>query len=360
MKILLIEDNPDHIELIEECCHSAFTTNCNISTYNTLADGVAALQSGTFDIALIDLSFPDSDIDATTKVLRDLESSIPIIVLTSLQDEEIGRQLVKDGVQDYLPKDSLQKTLLQRMTLYAIERKRHQVQLIDNAANQQAFCRSLSHDFKAPLRNLDYLNTILKEQLSQRQVLLGEDLSMFDKIEHRLLAMTHLVDGLNNYLQVEQVSTISEQVDLNLIMFELRLLLTSDLYNNASITFEKLPTIQGNRAQIYILLQNILQNALKYCNTSPIVTVTALEIKQSSAGKNEVRHQINICDNGIGIENSFVESIFKPFHRLHSESEYPGSGLGLSVVQRIMNNHNGEVSVTSELGKGSCFSLTFI
>ncbi|MBU3017415.1 response regulator [Paraglaciecola agarilytica] len=359
MKILLVEDNPDHSELIQDSCHEAFSLNCSITVHSTLVAGLSALAADTYDIAFVDLSLPDSNIAATTEALRELQTAVPIIVLTSLNDEEVGRQLIKNGAQDFLPKDNLNTTLLQRMTTYAIERKHYQVQLENHAFNQQTFCRSLSHDFKAPIRNIGQLTSMLKEQLLERNVLENENRSLFDKIDGRLEKMNRLVDGLYHYILTEQQLVTDGFVDLNQTMLELEQLLTSNNQKTVTIHFEKLPTINGDNTQIFLLLQNILENAIKYCEVDPIITVSSEKVQNDYASNTHHAHKIHVRDNGIGIEEHFIQEIFEPFRRLHPEYQHQGTGLGLSVVKRIVDNHKGKISVQSTLGKGTCFTLIF-
>ncbi|MEP1445778.1 MAG: ATP-binding protein [Paraglaciecola sp.] len=359
MKVLLIEDNPDHLELIKECCLGAFADDCQIDIFTMLSAGLEALHVGDFDIALIDLCLPDSNIENTTTALKELKTTVPIIVLTSLQYDDVGQRMIKDGVQDLLPKESLHQTLLQRMVLYAIERKHHQVELENRTVNQQTFCRSLSHDFKAPIRNVGQLTGLLKEQLAERDVLDSDDLFLFENIESRLQTMNYLVEGLYDYILTDHIAAGNEAIDLNQIITELQQILSSDNKINISIKSHSFPPIKGNRAQIFMLMQNILENAIKYCDVDPIITITHANINKRAALNAVLSHQIKICDNGIGIDNRFINDIFEPFRRLHSDFEYQGTGLGLSTVKRIMNNHKGEVSIQSEQGKGTCITLEF-
>lgn len=359
MKILLIEDNQDHRELIKEYCFHAFGHSCCIFDFNNLNSGLDALNNVSFDIALIDLSLPDSNVEETTLVLKRLETSTPIIVLTSLNDEMLGRNLIKNGAQDFLPKDSLNSALLQRMVNYAIERKHGQFLLEQRAINQQTFCRSLSHDFKAPIRNISQLILILKNQLDERKLLDDDDDKLFNKINERLVTMNRLIDGLYHYILTEELEPLSyDLVDLNNVMSELVLLFSNDANKKITIKYEKLPIIKGNDTQIYLLLQNILENAIKFCHVDPIIVVAAKN-DQSSKFASHLQHKITICDNGIGIDKLFINEVFQPFRRLNSDSMYSGSGLGLSVVERIMQNHRGKIMVESEINKGTCITLAF-
>lgn len=357
MKILLIEDNSDHCELITECCAQAFGNHCDISIYGKLYPGLEALNRENFDVALIDLTLPDSPAYKTESVLKELTIPIPIIVLTSLNDEELGQQLISDGVQDFLPKDSLNTALLHRMINYAVERKRGQYKLEKRSINQQTFCRSLSHDFKAPIRNISQLTSILKRQLNERVVLQESDKAIFSKIDERLSIMNKLIDGLYHYIATEELEqSIDSLVDLNRIMSELTLLYSDN--KKVTINYDRLPKIKGNETQIYLLLQNIFENSIKFCDRDPIIIVS-VPTQQSSSFASHLRHKIKISDNGIGIDKLFLSEVFQPFRRLHSDAEYPGSGLGLSIVQRIVHNHHGDITVDSDAEKGTCITLAF-
>lgn len=357
MNILLIEDNQDHRELIEEYCLQAFGDDCDVSSYAKLHLGLEALNKDSIDILLVDLTLPDSPAYETESILKELVTPIPIIVLTSLNDEVLGQKLIKNGAQDFLPKDSLNAALLHRMVNYAIERKRGQYRLEQRAINQQTFCRSLSHDFKAPIRNITQLTSILKGQLTERAALKENECELFSKIDERLATMNRLIDGLYHYILTEELEPPSDTlVDLNVIMAELKELFAGD--KKVTIKYSHLPTIKGNDTQIYLLLQNILENGIKFCQREPVIVVSALT-QHSSVFAHDLSYHIKICDNGIGIDKAFLKEVFQPFRRLHADSDYAGSGLGLSVVERIMNNHNGKIRVESNLNEGTCITLAF-
>ncbi|MEG3767189.1 hybrid sensor histidine kinase/response regulator [Alteromonas sp. 14N.309.X.WAT.G.H12] len=359
MKILLIEDNQDHRELIEEYCSHAFGNDCDILSFDKLKSGLDALDTTSFDIALIDLSLPDSCAEDTELALENLDTHIPIIVLTSLNDEMLGQNLIQKGAQDFLPKDSLNSALLHRIINYSIERKKGQFSLEQRAIDQQTFCISLSHDFKAPIRNISQLTKILKSRLEEKNSFEEGDNLLFSKIDERLSTMNRLIDGLYNYILTEELHPAPDNsVDLNNIISELEQLLTNVNGKNVTIKYGELPVIKGNDTQIYLLLQNILENAIKFCRVDPVIIITS-KSDESSTFSGLFRHKITISDNGIGIDKQYLKDVFNPFRKLHSDSDYPGSGLGLSVVERIIYNHGGKIWIDSDKNKGTSITLAF-
>ncbi|MGB3726435.1 MAG: ATP-binding protein [Glaciecola sp.] len=324
-----------------------------------ILQGLEALQLKQFDIALVDLSLPDSNIEDTISTLSSIQTSVPIIILSSLQDIELGQPLIAEGAQDFLPKDSLHKTLLHRMAHYTIERKRNQVELEEQATNQETFCRSLSHDFKAPTRNIGQLTSMLKSQMHERNVLNEQDNEVFELIDSRLTIVRALVDGLHDYLQSGQMPILQKPIDLNILVTEIHELLGANEDKKITLNCAALPTIKGEKAQLFMMLQNLIGNAIKYCKSEPEIHITASPINKKTASGEHLRHEIQIIDNGIGIDERFLDQVFAPFKRLHSKTEYDGSGLGLSIVRQVMKNHKGHIDISSEIGKGTCVTLQF-
>jgi signal transduction histidine kinase len=118
----------------------------------------------------------------------------------------------------------------------------------------------------------------------------------------------------------------------------------------ARIRFDRMPVVLGNESGLLQVFQNLIGNALKYCDTTPEVKI--------SAGRDHDYWQIVIQDNGIGIAPEHHEEIFGLFHRLHSRAKYPGTGIGLATCKRIVEQIGGRIWVKSALGEGSEFYVT--
>ena len=121
---------------------------------------------------------------------------------------------------------------------------------------------------------------------------------------------------------------------------------------NADITYDDLPTFKGNPVQFMRLLQNLIGNGLKYQKRD---NTPKIHIAFQDKGDNWC---FSVQDNGIGIDEEFVKQVFEPFKRLHSWDEYKGTGIGLAVCKKIVENHNGKIWVTSTPGEGSIFYFT--
>jgi len=123
--------------------------------------------------------------------------------------------------------------------------------------------------------------------------------------------------------------------------------------NNTTIKIEKLPSLELDSAQFSTVFQNLISNAIKYHRkgVAPVISLT------SSYDAEEKSWNIKVSDNGIGVEEKYFERIFKLFQRLHGKSSYEGTGIGLAICQKIVNNHGGEITLESKIDEGSSFII---
>ncbi|MGB1314738.1 MAG: sensor histidine kinase [Chitinophagales bacterium] len=209
------------------------------------------------------------------------------------------------------------------------------------------FTSMASHDLKSPLRTILTISDLMKagdldkEEMNEYLTLVEED----------ALKMDNLINSLLKYSKIGYSNIEMEKVCLNdLITGVLNNLKTQIQRKKAQINLDKLPQIQGNRLLLEQLFKNLINNALKY---------NEKQIPEINIRKSENKKTIEIQDNGIGIPENKIKEIFKAFTRAHSASKYEGSGVGLATCKKIMDIHSGTISVSSEVGKGSCFRLEF-
>ncbi|PCK09332.1 MAG: hypothetical protein COA42_04820 [Alteromonadaceae bacterium] len=353
MKVLIIEDNSDHFFLIEDALSQAPFDNLSVHHEKRLEPGLEALYRERFDVCLCDLQLPDAPINITVERLKCLNTETPIIVLTSLNSTDIAKDLLQEGIQDYLPKDELSPTLLHRMSMYAIERKNQQLLLEKENADMQTFCASLSHDFKGHLRRITTVIKWIQEAVGKRIDLSTEELEWFHYIDQSTTGIRELVDSLGHFLSSDYVNIESERVALSTLFLQLKHSVMEISDKDIEINIQSgLPFIEGNVSQLTIMFHNLIVNAVKYNESIPRIDIT-YEID-----KPQKYCKIKISDNGIGIDEKHFDSIFRPFERLHGPDKYSGSGLGLSIVKRIVEQHHGKISVESAPKQGSIFVIS--
>lgn len=213
------------------------------------------------------------------------------------------------------------------------------------------FNYAVSHDLQSPIRTITSFAGLLKQRNFNDLDEEGKTyLNFIQQSSHR---MSELVYGLLELSKVNKLQKI-ETVDINEVVKEALLDLDNDI-NLAKPIFkiEKLPLIKGNKIGLRQVFQNIIGNALKFRATDRALEITI----QYTIVENGF--QISINDTGIGIDKSYQDKIFGIFQRLHSDSEYKGTGIGLALCKKIIDLHNGKISVQSSKGKGTNFIIFF-
>ncbi len=219
------------------------------------------------------------------------------------------------------------------------------------ANDMEMFAYVASHDLKEPLRMVKSFNELLARKYSE---LLDDTAKKYiqfsiDGVER----MNSLIDNLLLYFTAGTLSKEKQNTDVNHVMKEiLKLYETQILSGELKISFSTLPVIHISRMEILIVLQNLISNAIKYQDKG---NVPEVEINCTTEGEFV---QFSVKDNGIGIQRQNLEEIFTIFKRLHTRTAYGGTGIGLSIVKRIVEQNEGKIWVESEPGKGSTFYFT--
>ncbi|HEX8313463.1 MAG TPA: PAS domain-containing protein, partial [Flavisolibacter sp.] len=229
--------------------------------------------------------------------------------------------------------------------------------------NLEEFAYAASHDLKEPIRKIHFFSDRLKNVLKDR---LGEEeTKTFDRMELATKRMSSLIDDLLAYSQVSLRPKTFEEVNLNgiidLVLNDLDLEIEE---KGAKVSVAKLFAIQGHHRQLQQAFQNLIGNALKYGQSGivPEIKITGEKVKgkdQEITSQFPQKHYylVNVSDNGIGFEQKDVERIFNVFTRLHGNLDYRGTGVGLSIVRKVIENHNGLITAESEPGKGATFKI---
>ncbi len=232
------------------------------------------------------------------------------------------------------------------------ERTSMQQELLRSNKDLEEFAYIASHDLQEPLRKIQAFGGRLREKLSDATDEPSQD--YLDRMVSASERMRSLIANLLTYSRVTTKQVPFEPVDLREVVEEV----VSDLepriqeQRGEVIVHGYLPTVEADPFQLRQVLTNLVGNALKFHRPeeTPVVQVTG-EI----AG---YRCLIQVRDNGIGIEDKYTDRIFGVFQRLHGRSQYEGTGIGLAIVKKIVERHDGEIEVSSEPGQGTTFTVT--
>lgn len=220
-------------------------------------------------------------------------------------------------------------------------------QLLHANDELKQFAYRASHDLQEPLRTVsNYIGLFNKHYGSELNEEAAEYLGFAKDASER---MHRMVRDLLEYTRLDHQNNPKIRISGNQLLEEaLANIKMSAEENEAIILYEDMPDLEGYEKQLVSLFQNLLDNAIKFKgNGQPVVTIDVNE-KQKS-------WEFRVSDNGIGISEDFKDKIFNFFSKLHAASEYKGSGLGLSICKKIVENHNGQISVDSQEGQGSTF-----
>ena len=231
------------------------------------------------------------------------------------------------------------------------DQKRTEHDLRQANADLEQFAYSASHDLQEPLRGIRIYSELLTSRYSAK--LDGQALEFLQYLGQNALRMEMLVHDLLTYTQIGKLESPYGDADANQALADTLANLKASIdETGAQITCSWLPVIRMHDAHIRQLFQNLIGNAIKY--RSPERT-PAVHVDAKRNGSSWV---FSVADNGIGIEPQYKERIFGLFKRLHSEDQYPGTGIGLALCQRIIERYNGRIWVESQYGQGSKFMFT--
>jgi signal transduction histidine kinase len=244
--------------------------------------------------------------------------------------------------------DNLNREINERM-----KAERNQAQLLKELEKTNSelkeFAYIASHDLKAPLRGINTLTNWISSDYADKLDEKGKE--QLTLLSRRADRMHNLIDGILQYSRVGRIHEEKKQVNLNELVGEVIEML--DPPENITVTVEnELPTIECERTRITQVFQNLISNAIKYMNKSQ----GKIEI---GCVEEDDFWKFSVSDNGPGIETKYFEKIFQMFQTLSPRDEFESTGVGLTLVKKIVELYNGRIWVESKAGIGSIFFFTF-
>jgi signal transduction histidine kinase len=215
----------------------------------------------------------------------------------------------------------------------------------------EAFGYSVSHDLRAPLRWIDGYCDLLTKECEDRLTPQGKEcVAQILKAHQR---MSHLIDDLLALSRVTQSELHAKEVDLSAMAEDVVAKLeAAEPRSHANIVIQPGMKARGDESLLRIALENLLGNAWKYTarTTEPRIQFGQKEID------GRLVHWVR--DNGVGFDREYAQKLFEPFQRFHAKSDFPGNGIGLATVQRILRRHGGRIWAESRAGEGATFFFT--
>lgn len=324
-----------------------------------VADGreaLAAVRARKPDLILSDVMMPNLDGLGLVQALRadPATRTLPVILLSARAGQEASLEGLAAGADDYLAKPFTSQELLARVrTHLTMARARNELNSELSRANEelQAFSYSVSHDLRAPLRAIDGFSQMLlrnhgKQLDDEGRRLLGVVIEGADRMEQ-------LIDDLLDLSKVTSAELQRHTVDLTALARavgeELR---SKEPGRRVTLAIEEGLVAGADRRLLRVLFDNLLGNAWKFTARVEEPRIAFGVQEHDGSGVFFVR------DNGAGFDMTYAGKLFRPFQRLHTEKEFPGTGIGLATVRRIVERHGGRVWAEGAPGKGAAVFFT--
>ena len=220
-----------------------------------------------------------------------------------------------------------------------------------------------SHDLQEPLRKIQTFASRIVEKEQQNLSVMGKD--YFIRMQAAAFRMQTLIDDLLAYSRTRSGDRNFEATRIDIIVEEVKSDFKEELkQKNATIEASGLSEMQMIRFQFRQLLQNLVSNAIKFASPDrPLVIKIKNKIGKGHTFDNKKLSKdrdychIRFSDNGIGFEQQFSDKIFELFQRLHAKQDYNGTGIGLAIVKKIVENHDGVITASGQLNKGAIFDI---
>jgi signal transduction histidine kinase len=354
VKILLVDNEPGGLLALEAVLEPL---GQKLITARSGAEALRQLLAHDFALILLDIRMPELDGFQTAALIRERERSrhTPIIFLTASYESEV--QVFRGyavGAVDYVFKPLQPEILRSKVSVFVelartteVVRKQA-VQL--EAANKdlESFSYSVSHDLRAPLRAIDGYSNILRERCGDK--LGDENNRVLGKIIENTQRMETLIKDLLAFSQLGRRPVSAAEIDMDALAREVIDELRSAPGEQVpQCVLKPLPAGWGDRSLIRQVWLNLVSNAIKFTGTRE---VPSIELGGTSE---ETRNVYYVKDNGAGFDMRYYDKLFGVFQRLHSAKEFPGTGVGLAIVQRVVAHHGGRAWAEGKPGEGATF-----
>ncbi|MES2944134.1 MAG: ATP-binding protein, partial [Pseudomonadota bacterium] len=264
----------------------------------------------------------------------------------------LGAVVVLVDSTDRTSAESRVQTLTRQVAALLVEQEKQEM----HGAELEAFAAAVSHDLRGPLVAITGFSQLLSTKHRDRLDASGQ--RFLDRVHTNALQMTRMMEDYLRFLGLTGQQPLRlAQVDLKgLVLAIFDDLISLPGQKPTRLVCESLPQVWADESILQHALVNLLSNALKYSSRQeqPVVEVGAI----AGSGTGESLHTCFVRDNGTGMDLAHAEKLFEPFHRFHNVADFPGTGVGLAIVKRIVERHGGRIWAESQPGAGATFFFT--
>jgi two-component system sensor histidine kinase/response regulator len=378
VNILLVDDKPANLVALEAMLQGL---GQNLIRAESGREALKWLLSNDCAVILLDVKMPEMDGFETATLIREREKSrhIPIIFLTAAdKSQTLAVRGYAVGAVDYLTKPVVPEFVRSKVAVFvelakkgellrrqtemllaseqaARELAAEQAELVRDLEHKnrelESFSYAVSHDLRAPLRRID---SFTRAVLDTQGAALDDDGRRFlDRVRESIREMGQLIDDVLYLSRVTRAELREQEVDLSaLVALAVERLREAAPEREVEVRIRPGLVVTGDAQLLRIMLENLVQNAWKFTGRHP---APRIEFGMTAAG-GEAAYFVR--DNGAGFDMAYVGRLFGPFQRLHLADEFPGSGIGLATVQRIVHRHGGRVWAEGLVGQGATFHFT--
>ena len=367
-RLLIVDDEAAQVTAL---CHTLQIEGYAVRGFVLASEALAALREDTFDVAITDLTMPQMDGIALLRSALELDPDLMGIVMTGHGTIDTAVEAMKSGALDYILKpfnlDAIRPVLARALSIrnlrrenaalsQRVARRTADLEAANHdllAANREleAFAYTVSHDLRAPLRAINAFSHLLIERFG------GDMPAEARKTLGKLLAKSHdmgkLIEDLLRFSHLSRQPLVKRSVDVTRLAQEvLGELRAEEPDRDVEFVVSDLPDAFADPGLLKQVFINLEANALKFTRHS---ASAAIEIA-GWRDQNECLYCIR--DNGAGFDMRHADKLFGIFQRLHSVGEFEGTGIGLSIVQRVIERHGGRIWAEAQPGKGATFTFT--
>jgi signal transduction histidine kinase len=350
LQILIVDDDEgDRKQIKRAITQSNMSAECSETA--SIEHALLACSKCEFDCAIVDYRLPGEDGLEGITALRETLPNMAIVMSTGQGDEAVATEAMKRGAADYISKSRINAVAVSHIIENALQKVALHSKIKQQQDELENFARVLAHDLRAPAASIETFATRIVERLEEGNQ--DEALKYADWVIQRAQRMSRLIDTLHKYTMADSKVDF-ETVDMNQVFAEASANLQNLIQETgAKLSASPLPAVAGNTSQLIQLLQNLIGNGIKYCD-SPIPAIHLDAAKQA-----EDACLFRLTDNGIGIPEAYYKKIFNPFVRASNAGKRDGTGLGLATCRKIVERHGGKIWCESTTGSAPASGTTF-